>query len=356
MIKKRLLQIKTLFSDSIDYFLMKRNKVDINTTKNLFVNFKNPNLYLRFFYLLLKFYKLDGYQIFYPIDFKKFRNLKNGNYYLSLILKEKNFLFINSDNLPRNYIEINDNLFSADYFKNYFEEHNKEKAYHIPMSFHPLMYHSGIWNEEVNTNRERINSVFCYGNFDKEAYKEISKTYFKVIDRVDILQLFQNKKGFHSVTDKSNLDFLIQKKISEKFIFAIKNQYSIPMQEVREILSKFNFYLCCPGVVMPLCHNVVEAMSVGTIPIIQKEYAELMYPNLENGKNAIIFNDKNELIRIEKTIFTLSEKDINTMRNLTLEYYYNNLTPNSVVENINRNLNKNPIYLNAEHRSVKFLK
>jgi hypothetical protein len=51
---------------------------------------------------------------------------------------------------------------------------------------------------------------------------------------------------------------------------------------------------------MPLCHNVIEAMSVGTIPIIQKEYAAL-YPNLTDNENAVIFNDLEHLDSILKT-------------------------------------------------------
>jgi hypothetical protein len=108
---------------------------------------------------------------------------------------------------------------------------------------------------------------------------------------------------------------------------------------------------------MPLCHNVIEAMSVGTIPLIEREYAEVMYPNLENKVNAIIFEDLERLNEILEDVFQLKEEKISEMRNHVLKYYENFLSPESVVKNINKSIKtKNLIYLQAEHRSVKFIK
>jgi hypothetical protein len=128
------------------------------------------------------------------------------------------------------------------------------------------------------------------------------------------------------------------------------------MQDVREILSYFNFYLCCPGVVMPLCHNVIEAMSVGTIPVIEKGYAEVMYPTLEHEKDAIIFENLEHLnIILEKDIFNYPAGKISEMKENVLHYYFEFLSPENMVENLNKSLaQKDLIYLQAEHRSVKF--
>jgi glycosyltransferase involved in cell wall biosynthesis len=129
------------------------------------------------------------------------------------------------------------------------------------------------------------------------------------------------------------------------------------MKDVREILSNFDFYLCCPGVVMPLCHNVIEAMSVGTIPVIQKEYAEVMYPALKNFTNAIVFNDKDDLVATIEIVLQLPEEKKLTMKKSVLEYYSNYLSPKGMTTQLNIALSKNKkIYLQAEHRSVKFLK
>ena len=108
---------------------------------------------------------------------------------------------------------------------------------------------------------------------------------------------------------------------------------------------------------MPLCHNVIEAMSVGTIPVIQKEYAEVMYPNLKNGFNAVVFNDLQHMEKLLlDEIFQFKKDVLVEMRMNVLEYYQKFLTPKNVVKEINNTLEKGEmIYLLAEHRSVKIL-
>lgn len=225
------------------------------------------------------------------------------------------------------------------------------------MSFHPFMYHNNLWDHKINLDSKRINALFCYGNFDSKAYLAIKKTSFKVVPRTELLRFFQKKEDFISIKNKETvLESFEKKDLDKKFVFAIKENYRIEMEDIRDILSYFNFYLCCPGVVMPLCHNVIEAISVGTIPIIQKEYADVIYPKLEHLKNAIIFDDLEHLNQIiNKEIFEYSSEKISEMRENVLEYYNNFLTPKSVVENINKSIRqKDLIYLQAEHRSVKF--
>ncbi|KAA0126498.1 hypothetical protein FY557_17060 [Chryseobacterium sp. SN22] len=292
------------------------------------------------------------------MDFARFRNLRNKDRYLGLIVREKNFLSIHKRNLPESVIEISDEMFSPDYFSNYFEYQNKqENVFHVPMSFHPFMYSQEIWNRKVNTERKRFSSIFCYGNFDAQAYLDIRRTEFTVETRVDLLAFFQKKEKFISVHGKEEI-VSADNKLNKKYVFAIKENYGIKMEDIRELLSYFNFYLCCPGVVMPLCHNVIEAMSVGTIPLIQKEYAEVMYPNLTHQSNAIIFNDLDDLeYIIQDKIFNYSDQEILTMKTNVLEYYDKYLSPHGMVKNLNQSiLKKKPIYLQAEHRSVKFLR
>lgn len=146
MILKRLHQIKILLLDSLAYIKLQLYTPARNQ-KSLLVSFENPQLYHRFFYLVLKFYKLSGYTIYFPMSFSMFRNIRNKDRYLGLIMREKDFFSLTTKNLSQNYIEITDSMFSPNYFHNYFKQNNKESgAFHVPMSFHPFMYHrtSGI--------------------------------------------------------------------------------------------------------------------------------------------------------------------------------------------------------------------
>lgn len=357
--KRRISQIATLLKDAALFVRLKLAHTPNLGEKVLWVDFKNPNLYHRFFYLLLKFYKAAGYQIIYPMSFSKFRNLRNGDPYLAFIVKEKNLLTIKNIAPKSNFIRISDEQFSADYFRNYFLENNAEKnAFHIPMSFHPLMYHQDLWNAKSAPGKNRIHSLFCYGNFDEKAYLEIERTGFGLMNRHTLHEFFQRQSDFILIKDKKHLTQIIAEQPVGKYVFAEKYVYPLPMAEVQNTLSGFRFFLCCPGVVMPLCHNVIEAMAVGTIPVIQQEYAQVMYPNLEHGKNAVIFQNIEDLKDIlENRLFKISENDLNRMSDNVFQYYSDFLSPESVTENLNRHLKSGAtIYLNAEHRSINFLK
>lgn len=351
---RKIQQLKILLQDYFDYRKLCKKKPNLSNSKTVFVNFDNPNLYHRFFYLLLKFYQLEGYQIIYPMSFSKFRNLRNGESYLSLIVKEYNFLFIDTIK-PEGCIEISDKNFSANYFKKYFNGNEEANAYHIPMSFHPLMYSKNLWKEDVPETRTRVNSIFCYGNFDEKVYTEIDATNFHVLNRVKMFSICQKLERFHSLSNQKDLETLITNKPHGKIVFAIKDQFNVPIEKVRAYLSEFNFFLCCPGVVMPLCHNFVEAMSVGTIPVIQRQYAEVIYPNLKNGENAILFEDQEELERLlNNDLFSISKVHLKSLSENAKKYYQEFLTPTYVVKKINESVGKSMIYLNAEHRSVNF--
>ena len=43
----------------------------------------------------------------------------------------------------------------------------------------------------------------------------------------------------------------------------------IKAEAALDALAKADFFLACPGVGMPLCHNLIEAIAAGAIPILQ---------------------------------------------------------------------------------------
>lgn len=306
---KKLKQIQVLIVDIFDYIARKYFVKTKLSDKVVFVEMNNPNLYHRYFYNLLKTLQIGGYQIVYPMNFSKFRNLKNGDIYLALILKENREIIIK--NLPRNknFITLKDEQFSADYYKTYFEDDNIEQnSFHIPMSFHPYMYLNNLWEQPINNGLEKINAVFCFGNFDRVVYREIHKSPFEIINRADLIENLSKQDHFISLKSRAELDNIIQRKEQKKLIFVEKYNFQIPISEVRKVLSQFRFFLCCPGVFAPLSHNFVEAVSTGAIPIIQDSYAKILYPNLEHLKNAIIFKDLQDLhAMIDEKIFNLSD-------------------------------------------------
>ena len=102
---------------------------------------------------------------------------------------------------------------------------------------------------------------------------------------------------------------------------------------------------------MPHSHNIIEAMSVGTIPLIQ--FGDRFYPPLIDGENAIFFRDLNDLKNKIEYISHLEENEISQLRINVIDYYENNLSPKSFVRKINDLTNSRyELFLNVESISV----
>ena len=127
-----------------------------------------------------------------------------------------------------------------------------------------------------------------------------------------------------SELDKPNLQ--------RQIVLNDRHKVSIPQEEYIEFLSDCNFFLYTPGVAMPLCRNNFESMAAGCIPILQ--YAHYHYPNLEDGKNCIVFNSDEDLIKKLDFALNLSEEKIEIMRNEVIKYYDNYIDEKAIIKNI----------------------
>jgi hypothetical protein len=97
-------------------------------------------------------------------------------------------------------------------------------------------------------------------------------------------------------------------------------------------LAQSDFFLAPPGVVMPLCHNLIEALSVGTIPIT--EYANSLAPPLQPGRNCIAFRGKDDLIRKLREALAMTSDKIMQMREEVIRYSDEHLLPDSFARGI----------------------
>ena len=97
-------------------------------------------------------------------------------------------------------------------------------------------------------------------------------------------------------------------------------------------LATSDFFLCPPGYVMPMCHNIVEAMAVGTIPITN--YPEWFDPHLEHLQNCIAFDDKADLLEKLNAVLQMDPEDIARMRRRVIAYYDEHLAPGTFIRKV----------------------
>ncbi len=103
-------------------------------------------------------------------------------------------------------------------------------------------------------------------------------------------------------------------------------------------LAKTDFFISPPGISLPMCHNVIEAMAVGSIPITN--YPEWFDPGLTHMENCIVFDDRDDLIGKLKCILEMNEEQIIRMRENVLSHYETHIKPDTFIHKVESSKDK----------------
>lgn len=323
-----------------------------NTEKMVFFDLKD-NSYDRYLALFFLFFELAGYTVVV-----KFRPGFVGRWATSLIFQDcKRFCFawkapaqphMSITNDPRRQHQF-DFLLTHNYFGNGMQGH------FVPMPMVDSFYAQNIFRfaEKLQNSVQRPMGVFFAGRFREKEYSrpEVPK-YFHCFTRIELLTLI--RKNFQpfmkNVDDAAELPLVAEHNV----IIVDRDKTNVNPGHLYEVLSCSNFFLAFPGVVMPLCHNIIEAMAFGCIPILQ--YPDLFHPPLRNRMECLAFKDEESLRRSVLEALNMNAEDIETMRVHVVNYYNQYLTPSAVVGNIlEKRGDEKQLVLNAEYESVRFL-
>lgn len=91
-----------------------------------------------------------------------------------------------------------------------------------------------------------------------------------------------------------------------------------PRNWLRE-LGDADFFVCLPGSHMPMCHNAIEAMMSGAIPILA--YGDWFSPHLREGVECLTYRNLDELRSAIERAMAMDEESVRAMR-LRVRYYY----------------------------------
>ncbi len=331
-IKSLLRKIYNFIKAYIKYEKIKRKKSNrVNYKKALVIKCSNPYIFHRHFYTLLKFFSLEGFDIYFPVfNYQIFRKSFKIPYF-RLIYEERLIIF---GRIPRKYeivLELNDNNLCPDYFTSIMQN-DRNNTLHIPMTMHPLFYHRQYWNKLAESAKKRKKSIFMAGNFDRKAYSIFSDGPFNIESRIEVYDYLQENQMLTQIKSFHDLKILLNN--NKDNILIIIHSFCVNMNQLREIIGHFYFYLALPGVVIPFSHNLTEALSVGAIPIIHREYAKLMAPSLEHMNNAILYNNMNDISAKIELAYNLNEENLFRLKDNASRYYKENLTPKSVINKI----------------------
>ncbi|MEM0927518.1 MAG: glycosyltransferase [Planctomycetota bacterium] len=182
----------------------------------------------------------------------------------------------------------------------------------LPYPMHPKQMLRWNSTRAAGVRRRRKAGVFFAGNQKPRYGRDRMQQTFGVMPRLEIVQTLRDHFPTrivqkHATGDPSRI--VLRDTVAEP----------IAEKDWLETLGDHRFFLCCPGAAQPMCHNVIEAMACGVIPII--EYADRFAEPLKDGHNAIIFSGQEGLLDAIDRVDSLSESRLEQMTRHVIEYY-----------------------------------
>lgn len=155
--------------------------------------------------------------------------------------------------------------------------------------------------------------IFFAGNQKPKYGREKMQKEFGVISRLDVIETL--RQSYPDRVTSTLAGFSLR----DAIILSDSRSESIQPSRWLNTLARARYFLCCPGASQPMCHNLIEAMSVGTVPVI--EYGDRLAPALQDGVNAITFRGKFGLIQAIKRIDGLSNEQHQQLSLGAAQYY-----------------------------------
>lgn len=209
----------------------------------------------------------------------------------------------------------------------------RENPIIMPFPMHPMQ--SGLTGAELVALRQSERRMRVFFSGDTEHYGRIWIRYPRTkLPRVRIVKSALEGLGEEAalVDDAVSLADMLAQGYTNRCVFTASSQVRIAFADWLPTLAKADFFLSPPGIVMPMCHNIIEAMAVGTIPITN--YPEWLDPPLRHGRECLAFDDETSLIAQLRRALAMDPAEIEALRRGVIEYYERHLRPDGFVRRI----------------------
>ena len=242
--------------------------------------------------------------------------------YKKLIWETNISFYVENSTVPSGSILVTDrttlvkpNNFSRLFIIKFGEERSKHPwETELPFSVHPKIFHPKNDFSFLRDNAVPSKQIFFAGSSVKNKYnRKKLKDKYSIITRFEALNLLKK----HLSDDP---DLFHQK---DKITILDKSDDRIESANWMESLADSAFFLALPGVAMPLCHNAVESLALGVVPILQ--YPQYFTPPLEHKVNCLVYNNEKELIDAVKYALRLDEREIKKISSACVNYYESHL-------------------------------
>jgi hypothetical protein len=204
----------------------------------------------------------------------------------------------------------------------------------MPFPIHPVHVTPDL-RKRLTALRSGKRCIRVFFSGDIEGY---TRNHIKYpgpkLPRLEVINTIRERLGERVlfVQDPETLARVLAGELADKCVILDTSALRVPDQDWLAALSKAEFFLAPPGIVMPMCHNSIEALAVGAVPIIN--YGEWFDPILESMRNCVAFDDKESLIDGLEAVLAMEEPQIAEMRKQAIAYYDAHLSSESFMASI----------------------
>lgn len=251
----------------------------------VWVDLGDPGFNTRYTYLLLKFLLLAGHRVgvcWRPALLRRFNALKTT---VRVLDEERLYLLPGP---PSGVIaRICDRPDAGRWLHwDYFAPPPGDPAaaatrVRVPMAMDPGQYALGTWDAPVVRAEPAHAAVWAGsvtgGRYDDDGPLELFGMKSRAAELGALRGSDLPMSGVREVPPRHGTVYLLTREAA-----------GVEAGAWRPFLAGFRFFIALPGQVMPLCHSVVEAMSVGTVPILHHGHAALFDPPLRDGADAVV--------------------------------------------------------------------
>jgi hypothetical protein len=205
-----------------------------------------------------------------------------------------------------------------------------ERTMVMPYPMHPDQI-AGLDRQALESLRaEPKAGVFFAGNQKSRYGRESLVNEFGVLPRLEVLSTLRRHYPDRIASRQAD-------GVSDRIVLRNSATDPIAKQDWMATIASHQFFLCCPGSSQPVCHNAMEAMAAGTIPII--EYADRMHPRLRDGVNAVCFRGREGLINAIERIDRMSAQQRQDLSTNVSEYFDEHLDGGRFMKRLRDELN-----------------
>ena len=319
---------------------------------------KIDNVGGRYMHHIITDFEEQGYHICFTNRFRFLATFTEKTY-KKLLLNHTFSIIDPSRSYPHASVVVTDVKFSpANSTQNVIIVNYEEKlptptetnAFTLPFFIHPRVHDSGqlkLLNTAKLRSQDRRMKILFAGNDKYPTYDNpLLPNRYNILSRHRCLETLRENLPLEQFYEPQSYKSLFDSPHEPAFTLSSYPRCKIPQKLWLETVATADFYLATPGVHMPFCHNLIEALAAGSIPILQ--YPQYLQPHLEHSKNCLVFDDAESLIEVVNFAMTAPQEEILKLRKGAMKFYVDYLKPGSFAKKmLAHDSNELTLYVNA---------